>query len=177
MGAPIPATAMCTHTQIGASALDASMLSGKVLLNLDSEDHGVIYIGCAGAGESAITLTAATEPLGAASGEMVAQTVRGCSKRSQPGICSRATVADKLMLGRVCKTLIPAANLPLPANAQLSVTGLAGGHSGLQISQGLANAVQLMAGAVLEVLAAAPGTKLVELRGGTRGPLPQTRRG
>lgn len=30
----------------GASALDAGMLSGKVLLNLDSEDWGVIFIGC-----------------------------------------------------------------------------------------------------------------------------------
>lgn len=33
---------------IGANALDASLLSGKYLLNLDSEDEGSFLIGCAG---------------------------------------------------------------------------------------------------------------------------------
>ena len=41
-----------------------------------------------------------------------------------------------------------------------------GGHSGLQIHQGLGNAVQLLAGALAAVMAAAPGTRLVELRAG-----------
>lgn len=33
---------------IGANGLDASMISGRILLNLDSEEHGMIVIGCAG---------------------------------------------------------------------------------------------------------------------------------
>ena len=49
---------------------------------------------------------------------------------------------------------------------QLSLGGLAGGHSGLMISQGLGNAVQLVAGALAAVLQAAPGARLVEMRGG-----------
>lgn len=32
----------------GANGLDASMVSGRILLNLDSEEHGMIVIGCAG---------------------------------------------------------------------------------------------------------------------------------
>lgn len=33
----------------GAFALDPSLLTGKVLLNLDTEEAGEVYIGCAGA--------------------------------------------------------------------------------------------------------------------------------
>ena len=32
----------------GAKALQSGMLKGKILLNLDSEDEGVLFIGCAG---------------------------------------------------------------------------------------------------------------------------------
>jgi len=34
----------------GAGALDASMVTARLLLNLDSEEEGAVYIGCAGAG-------------------------------------------------------------------------------------------------------------------------------
>lgn len=33
---------------IGATKLDATMIQGRVLLNVDSEEEGVLYIGCAG---------------------------------------------------------------------------------------------------------------------------------
>lgn len=43
-----PASAPATPPGLlGASALDASMLTGRTLVNLDSEDWGVVYIGCA----------------------------------------------------------------------------------------------------------------------------------
>jgi len=32
----------------GAFALDPSLLTGRVLLNLDTEEAGEVYIGCAG---------------------------------------------------------------------------------------------------------------------------------
>jgi hypothetical protein len=60
---------------LGASALDGALLSGRTLINLDSEDWGVLYIGCAGAGESTITLAAEREPLGSGAEGLVAQTV------------------------------------------------------------------------------------------------------
>ena len=40
----------------GAFALSSDMLKGKTLLNLDSEDWGVVTVGCAGGGNSEITL-------------------------------------------------------------------------------------------------------------------------
>lgn len=42
----------------GANGLDAGMISGRILLNLDSEEHGMIVIGCAGS-----LCTAATYPI------------------------------------------------------------------------------------------------------------------
>jgi dipeptidase D len=40
----------------GAFAMSSDLLTGKILLNLDSEDWGVITVGCAGGGDSQISL-------------------------------------------------------------------------------------------------------------------------
>ncbi len=48
----------------GAAQLDASHLSGRRLLNLDSEEEGCLYVGCAGGGETRIALGAALEVAG-----------------------------------------------------------------------------------------------------------------
>jgi len=47
----------------GAFALESDMLAGKILLNLDSEDFGVITVGCAGGGDSQIYLPIKTKPI------------------------------------------------------------------------------------------------------------------
>ena len=47
----------------GAFAMGTDMLSGKILLNLDSEDFGVITVGCAGGGDSQIKLPLKTQDL------------------------------------------------------------------------------------------------------------------
>jgi dipeptidase D len=41
---------------IGASKLDAGMIEGQILINIDSEDEGVFTIGCAGGEETRIRL-------------------------------------------------------------------------------------------------------------------------
>ena len=46
----------------GASELDASLLQGRQLINLDSEEEGILYVGCAGGGESRLTLGLSTTP-------------------------------------------------------------------------------------------------------------------
>lgn len=38
----------------GASHLDASLLTGRRLINLDSEEEGILYVGCAGGGDTSI---------------------------------------------------------------------------------------------------------------------------
>lgn len=41
---------------VGADNLDPAMISGKTLINLDSEDEGIFTVGCAGGGSLFITL-------------------------------------------------------------------------------------------------------------------------
>ncbi len=40
----------------GASQLDGSMIRGRRLINLDTEEEGAIYVGCAGGGDSQLVL-------------------------------------------------------------------------------------------------------------------------
>ena len=46
----------------GAFAMKSDMLTGKTMLNLDSEDFGVITVGCAGGGDSTIELPITMQP-------------------------------------------------------------------------------------------------------------------
>ena len=47
----------------GAAQLDGKLLTGRTLLNLDSEEDGFLYVGCAGGGDSVLTLAAGAEPV------------------------------------------------------------------------------------------------------------------
>ena len=47
----------------GAFALESNMLTGKIMLNLDSEDWGVITVGCAGGGDSEVKLPLNTKSI------------------------------------------------------------------------------------------------------------------
>ena len=46
----------------GAFAMEKDMIKNKILLNLDSEDFGVLTVGCAGGGDSKIELPIKTQP-------------------------------------------------------------------------------------------------------------------
>ena len=103
----------------GAAALDPSLVHGRLLVNLDTEEDGVVYIGCAGA----------------------------------QGVRSRFGLDRETFEG---------------ASTRLEVTGLAGGHSGMDIDQNRGNAIQIAA----RVLAAAGGrgieVGLRQFRGGSK---------
>lgn len=82
----------------GANGLDAGMISGRILLNLDSEEQGMIVIGCAGS------------------------------------ICTVATY--------------PVEEVNAPGGFawyDVQISGLKGGHSGMEIHLGRGNANQLLA--------------------------------
>ena len=81
----------------GAFALDSDMLTGEIMLNLDSEDFGVITVGCAGGGDSKIELPIKTQPI---NGDLVSTLVK--------------------------------------------VSGLRGGHSGVDAHEQRGNAVKLL---------------------------------
>jgi len=45
----------------GAAGLKGDMLEARQLINMDSEEEGALYVGCAGGGDSTLTLDLATE--------------------------------------------------------------------------------------------------------------------
>ena len=60
----------------GAQALDPALVTGDVLLNLDSEEDGTLTIGCAGSEDHVLTFTAPRELL-AAGADLLRVTVSG----------------------------------------------------------------------------------------------------
>ncbi len=99
----------------GALNLDPSLLSGSLMLNLDTEDWHELYVGCTGAGG-----------------------------------------------WRLRRSFDP---VPPPAGSeqwQLSISGLAGGHSGIQIHQQLGNAIKLLG----QCLAGQEGVQLAGFEAG-----------
>jgi dipeptidase D len=81
----------------GAFAMDSDMLTGKILINLDSEDWGIVTVGCSGGGMSDLTL-----PM------------------------EKHTLDDDLDV------------------ISIKVSGLRGGHSGVDIHEQRGNAVKLL---------------------------------
>jgi dipeptidase D len=63
----------------GAAGLDASLIHGRILLNLDSEEDGVIYVGCAGGADSHLFLEPArtAAPDGAVAWRLAASGLQG----------------------------------------------------------------------------------------------------
>ncbi|MDR1728664.1 MAG: aminoacyl-histidine dipeptidase [Acidobacteriota bacterium] len=103
----------------GASSLAPDLLRGRTLLNLDSEEEGVLFVGCAGGQDTAGTWRLRWED---ASGDCAAVAVK--------------------------------------------VSGLKGGHSGMDIDKGRGNAIKVMARALR---ALAPfGARLADIDGGDK---------
>lgn len=103
----------------GANNLQPGILKGDILINMDSEDEGELYVGCAGGTNANVRFTYKDEPV--------------------------------------------------PANYvayRISVTGLKGGHSGLDINLGRANANKLMF-RFLKYAVANVGLRLASIDGGS----------
>jgi len=88
----------------GAQHLDPALVASRILLNLDSEEEGVLFVGCAGG-------------------------------------------RDTLGRWQVRYENAP----PDSAPCYLSVKGLRGGHSGMDIDKGLGNAIKLLNRAVVKL--------------------------
>jgi dipeptidase D len=102
----------------GASGLDPSLISGRTLLNLDSEEDGKLTVGSASSTDTTIRV-------------------------EQP---REASAAGAISLS-------------------VSVSGGLGGHSGIDIEDGRANAIKVLGRVLREALAVCP-FRLVSLRGG-----------
>jgi dipeptidase D len=100
----------------GASAMDPALVTGRRLLNLDTEEPYAIYIGCSGGGNSTFTLP------------------------------------------------LPREAAPSGTQAvEIAVTGLKGGHSGLEIHLQRGNAIRILARLLR---AAGDSCRLVRIEGG-----------
>ncbi len=104
---------------IGANNLKEGFLSGKILINMDSEDEGVFTIGCAGGADSKIAIPLSLEKV--------------------PGDYSFY---------------------------RITIGGLLGGHSGMDIALNRGNALK-MAGRILSDLSLQTDLRLVSLNGGS----------
>ena len=103
----------------GAKNLQPSVLLGEILLNLDSEDEGELYVGCAGGTDATARFTFREE------------------------------------------------SVPNNSSAfELALTGLKGGHSGLDINLGRGNANKIMFRFLKEVVAGY-GVRLTSINGGS----------
>ena len=98
---------------LGAAALDTSVLDGKIMINIDSDEEGIFTVGCAGGARADISLNVDEAP------------------------CSAKTY-------------------------KLSVSGLIGGHSGVEIGKNRSNAIKLCA----QVLSQLTDVRLATLFGG-----------
>jgi len=105
----------------GASNLDAKILSGKIMLNLDSEEDGVFFIGCAGGANTVTTLP-----------------------------------VKLINVNRKFKIF------------ELKISGLLGGHSGLNIIDNRANAIKLLARVIKAAIRAKVEIMLSDIRGGDK---------
>jgi dipeptidase D len=101
----------------GATAIKSDFLKGRILLNLDSEEEGAFFIGCAGGADSEITLAV-----------------------------QRKSVSE----GTAVK---------------ITLSGLRGGHSGVDINTGRGNAVQLLARMLFNLKVS---FDLINLEGGSK---------
>lgn len=118
-----PVEALFTATEEtgmdGANGLGPGMLNGDILINMDSEDEGELYVGCAGGEDASIRFTYAEVP-------------------------------------------VPAESIGF----KLNVTGLKGGHSGVDIHLGRGNANKIFFRVLKEAYKIC-GLRLSSINGGS----------
>ena len=83
---------------LGAAALDASVLKGRTMLNLDSEDEGVLTVSCAGGNVSVCTLPVTRAPF---SGTALTVTVGGLLGGHSGTEIDKGRGNANLLMGRV----------------------------------------------------------------------------
>ncbi len=104
----------------GAWGLEPGFLKGKRLLNLDTEEEGAVYVGCAGGGDTYSRFTISWEP---------------CPARH--------------------------------SLVKLAVSGLLGGHSGLDIHENRANAIKCLARLLAAARESGIDFRLQQIQGGS----------
>ena len=126
---------------LGAAAIDLSSLKGRTLLNLDSEDEGHLLVGCAG-GMTAISVL----PLERMS------CVDSTTSVENASCVESASSVKNASYTTVC----------------ITVTGLKGGHSGVEIDKGRANSNMLLGRVLYSLKKAIPEMLIISVEGGLK---------
>jgi dipeptidase D len=130
----------------GARGLAAGTLQGKLLINLDTEEWGHFYLGCAGGVDVEV--------------RNFADSVHGELVEPSGGTPTYPSTSS----GRTAEWLEP---IPHDfALLRFDVSGLRGGHSGIDIHLGRGNAIKLLAEALRD-LATHIDVRLIEMKGGS----------
>jgi dipeptidase D len=120
-----PLELLCTIDEetglTGAKDLDPSIVSGRIMLNLDTEEDGAVYIGCAGG-------------------------------------------ADSIAMLKTARRTASLGSVPV----KVAVTGLRGGHSGLNIIENRGNAIKLTTRVLLAAIEEGIDLDLVSIDGGDK---------
>lgn len=83
---------------LGATDLDASPLTGKILLNLDSEEEGIFTVGCAGGARVDCTLPIERAPF---TGTVLTISVSGCEGGHSGVMIHKGSANACILLGRL----------------------------------------------------------------------------
>jgi dipeptidase D len=144
----------------GANALDGSMLTGTLLLNLDSEEDGRLTVGCAGSTDTWMHIEQARTPLEEAAVTMLVKVSGGLGGHSGANIADGRSNAIKV-LGRALR----AAQASIP----LRLVSLDGGLSRNAIPRDAAALVALPAagGEAFRASVAATGSEIRDEFAGT----------
>jgi len=156
----------------GARGLAPGTLQGKFLINLDTEEWGHFYLGCAGGVDVEVRpRDGGAEPSGAGAGasHLLPQSA-GCAITSDlasvvgsPSRMASNSISNVSEVRHECKEEeVP----PDHALLRFDVYGLCGGHSGIDIHLGRGNAIKLLAEALRD-LSAHSDVRLIEMKGGT----------
>ena len=136
----------------GARGLASGTLQGAMLINLDTEEWGNFYLGCAGGVDVEVRPRhGGAEPSGAGAG------------------ATHLLPQSADLVGNVSEVRHDCAQEELPAGyavLRFDVSGLRGGHSGIDIHLGRGNAIKLLAEALRD-LSAHTDFHLIAMQGGT----------
>ncbi len=169
----------------GARELAPGTLRGQTLINLDTEEWGHFYLGCAGGVDVEVRLQlGGAEPSGAGAGAShllpqsadfvgnvseVRLQLGGAEPSGAGAGASHLLPQSGDFVGNVSEVRHNCAQEHVLADYALvrfEVSGLRGGHSGIDIHLGRGNAIKLLAEALRD-LAAHSDVRLIELKGGT----------
>lgn len=136
----------------GAEALDPSQVHGRRLINIDSEDEGIFTVGCAGGTTCEVTLNINEQ--NPDENDWCCIDIGTNGDLSEYDLSAEGLSTCALESGEIF--------------AQITVSGLIGGHSGVEINKGRQNSNVVLFGLLSEMVAQGIEFKICYICGGSK---------